>query len=625
MSTSRYGDGSQPSVDEANRMDCASMEVTKGLSEPCKPLQRTRNRRRRRLRVLVVITALTTLLLAAACYVNTLPSRRNELHLQRKYHELHRRLEGGGDDDNMNDDLANGSNDDAAEDENDGKDGDQNRHQNDDAPIYVDDDFVDDFYAFQEDEGPRRLLPVTATDVFGFVLASMGATLAAAAGGIGGGGILVPVYIAVMQFHPREAIPLSAVTVLGGAMAGTLLVNARRRHPIADRPLIDWDLVMVMEPLVLVGALIGTFIHRVLSDKVLVVMLVVFLSVTARTMLLKAQRMHRAETKYIAELKTARTIEEESARRKTVQFEPVLHQIDETKSVETPLHSIETPKSPEAPHSIETPLPTRAAREKKNILITNPDFDTLRSDLLEQEKVAPREKILAMCGLIAVLVGLQVMIGGGDFKSPWGIPCGGVEFWLAQVVMAACLIASAWAGQTYLVNRHEIKELVNFDFVHGDIRWDQRGSWIYPLMFCSAGVLAGLFGIGGAMVTVPLLLSMGVHPAVATATSSCMTLFTTVFATTSFVIYGLLLTDYTVVCLLIGFFASLFGQQIMLYARKDRTGQNFERNSLIMYAVGSVILLAALLMTVLYVLMIVSFDDEEYSGGICVGYSRVST
>jgi len=207
-------------------------------------------------------------------------------------------------DDAMNDDAASNDeadNDDAGADNDDAANNDEaeqdEQGEHDDTPIYVDDDYIDDFYAFEEEPGPPTLLPITAPIVVALLLAAMGATLAAG-GGIGGGGIFVPVYIMVMQLPPRLAIPLSAVTVMGGAMASTL-VNFRRRHPIADRPIIDWDIMLVMQPLILTGALIGTLLHRVLSEQILVVMLVVFLTITARAMLTKARKMYDAETKYI--------------------------------------------------------------------------------------------------------------------------------------------------------------------------------------------------------------------------------------------------------------------------------------------------------------------------------------
>jgi hypothetical protein len=105
---------------------------------------------------------------------------------------------------------------------------------------------------FMEEHDP--LFPLTARDYAGFVLAVMG-LMVAAGGGIGGGGILVPIYILVMEFSPKHAIPLSNITVFGGAVANTLL-NTRKRHPLADRPLVDWDLILVMEPLSTYGTIL---------------------------------------------------------------------------------------------------------------------------------------------------------------------------------------------------------------------------------------------------------------------------------------------------------------------------------------------------------------------------------
>ena len=104
---------------------------------------------------------------------------------------------------------------------------------------------IDDFYAFPEGPRPPTLLPLTEREVIGYAMTSMAITLGAS-GGIGGGGILVPIFILVIGLPLKVAVPCGAVTVLGGSMASTL-VNLGRRHPLADRPVIDWDLVLVME------------------------------------------------------------------------------------------------------------------------------------------------------------------------------------------------------------------------------------------------------------------------------------------------------------------------------------------------------------------------------------------
>lgn len=107
----------------------------------------------------------------------------------------------------------------------------------------------------------KPLHPINGWDVAGVALACVGLMIAAA-GGIGGGGILVPLYILVLGFHPKHAIPLSNITIFGGAITNTML-NLSKRHPDADRPLVDWDLILVMEPLTIGGALVGSFINKV--------------------------------------------------------------------------------------------------------------------------------------------------------------------------------------------------------------------------------------------------------------------------------------------------------------------------------------------------------------------------
>lgn len=88
-------------------------------------------------------------------------------------------------------------------------------------------------HVFEESHKP--LLPLDASDHVGFALTILGLMIAAG-GGIGGGGILVPIYILVMGFTPKHAIPLSNITVLGGGLANMAL-NLSKRHPFADRPL----------------------------------------------------------------------------------------------------------------------------------------------------------------------------------------------------------------------------------------------------------------------------------------------------------------------------------------------------------------------------------------------------
>lgn len=67
---------------------------------------------------------------------------------------------------------------------------------------------------------------------------------------------------------------------------------------------------------------------------------------------------------------------------------------------------------------------------------------------------------------------------------------------------------------------------VGIGFEPGDIIWDERTTVLYPLWCSCAGLIAGMFGVGGGIVKGPLMLHLGVLPEVAAATSATMILFT---------------------------------------------------------------------------------------------------
>lgn len=143
---------------------------------------------------------------------------------------------------------------------------------------------------------------------------------------------------------------------------------------------------------------------------------------------------------------------------------------------------------------------------------------------------------------------------------------------------------------------------------------------VASVVFMVAGLLAGMFGIGGGVIIVPLLLTIGTHPGVATSTSSAMMFFTNLASTSIYFAFGLILFDYAIVGFFVGFFSSFLGQQLMAYLRRARSasGRKFERNSYITFVIGGVVLVSAILMTIQYIFSIVEGPNEDY-GSLCQG------
>lgn len=455
---------------------------------------------------------------------------------------------------------------------------------------------------FNEEHGP--LFPLTNNDFIGFGCAVIG-LMVAAGGGIGGGGILVPIYILVMGFTPKHAIPLSNVTVFGGAIANTLL-NNRKRHPLADRPLVDWDLILVMEPLTIAGALMGALLNKILPETFLTILLVLLLSITAENSLKKAFKMYHKETQ--AFLKQAGMRQDGSHESELTR---VAHQIDdgsEQQAADSLLEHMEADDD-------ECEESDDGDDDDDDDVELQKDQDTRYKlelqDILEEERVAPKLNIVILVAMFVVVLVMNLLKGGGAFPSPIGIKCGSTSFWSANLFMLVWILLISFFVRAYLVRRTEIKKRCHYPYVEGDIEWTPRATIIYPCICCIAGFMAGMFGVGGGIVKGPLMLAMNVHPAVSSATSATMILFTSFTATTSFVVFGLLLPDYAGVCLIVGFVATFAGQVGLSYLMRKS-----QRNSYIAFSIGGVVFISAILMTIQSLLSMAS-GEKHKAGGIC--------
>lgn len=71
--------------------------------------------------------------------------------------------------------------------------------------------------------------------------------------------------------------------------------NAPAKHPTADRPLIDWDLILVMEPLTIAGALVGSLLNVLLPSYIVTILLVLVLSLTAFRSIQKGIHKYKEE------------------------------------------------------------------------------------------------------------------------------------------------------------------------------------------------------------------------------------------------------------------------------------------------------------------------------------------
>lgn len=117
------------------------------------------------------------------------------------------------------------------------------------------------------------------------------------AGGIGGGGLNVPIFLIICNFNFTVSSSLSLFVVLGNSLAQFLL-NYKQPHPKdPTQPMIFWTFVCLFLPAQLGGGNIGAAVKRMLSDETLYIMALLVLTLAATISLRKGIVKWQAESK----------------------------------------------------------------------------------------------------------------------------------------------------------------------------------------------------------------------------------------------------------------------------------------------------------------------------------------
>jgi hypothetical protein len=233
--------------------------------------------------------------------------------------------------------------------------------------------------------------------------------------------------------------------------------------------------------------------------------------------------------------------------------------------------------------------------------------------LLEEERHTPYDKVVMVSVMIGVVIILNLLKGGGaKFPSPLGLECGGNGYWFVTVLVFAWILGFSWYMRDILVQKWNKKLRLRYRYVEGDVEWNPVSTLIYPAICFFAGFFAGLFGIGGGIVKGPLMLYMGVHPQVASATCAVMIMFTSLAGTTMYIAFGTLLWDYGGFFFILGLAATCVGQYGVSYLV-----QKYRRVSLVSLSIGAVVALSTVLMAIQSIFSLIDYDNRPAKSTLC--------
>lgn len=141
----------------------------------------------------------------------------------------------------------------------------------------------------------KDVFPITGSEIAGIIILPLLLGFANN-GGVGGGGLIIPVCIALFGFNTIQAIALSNAVIFVGACVKYFGFSIFQDHPQKKTTIVDYNLCAVMLPLVLAGSFVGVIISNILPEAILTIILVVVLIYLTYDSFSKAIGLWKKET-----------------------------------------------------------------------------------------------------------------------------------------------------------------------------------------------------------------------------------------------------------------------------------------------------------------------------------------
>ncbi|KAL9647023.1 hypothetical protein ABK040_013875 [Willaertia magna] len=438
-------------------------------------------------------------------------------------------------------------------------------------------------------------------DIVTTVLSLLGGILSSATG-TGGGAITTTILRVFGRFAPSIAIPISTLMIFGAGIVNISILGFKR-HPHADRPLIDYDAALMMEPPTLMGTVIGVLFNLMFPDWMITVLVIVVFSISSILMLRSGYKRYQYEQRQLLSEHNSPAIGtvENGESTNYIRMENENHinnnEINEDEHeanrVTNPFMAsaaIDFDEEYDKHHHQTTPLLNEDEKTSSfgNTISNNIELHRM----YEQERRTPFLKIgvLIICWLS--ICALTLLRGGKGTPSVLGIEKCSAAYWTLTAMCFPILGVMTVLICFYLYKHHQKKERLGYAFVEGDIHWGFKNIVLYPFVLFFGGIFSALLGIGGALIKSPILLLLGADPVSSQATTSFMILFTSSISTLQYVISGQLPIGYGCWFLGLGILSGVFGQAILdLYLEKSK------RKSILIFVVTFATILSALLMT----------------------------
>ncbi|XP_010472595.1 PREDICTED: uncharacterized protein LOC104752213 isoform X2 [Camelina sativa] len=321
-------------------------------------------------------------------------------------------------------------------------------------------------------------------------------------GGVGGGGIFVPMLSLIIGFDPKSATAISKCMIMGASVS-TVYYNLKLRHPTLDMPIIDYDLALLIQPMLMLGISIGVAFNVLFPDWLVTVLLIILFLGTSTKAFLKGSETWNKET--IEKKEAAKRLESNGTE---VEYIPL----------------------PAAP----TTNPGNKKKEEVSIL----------------ENVYWKELGLLVFVWV-VFLALQI--------SKQNLATCSVAYWVINLLQIPVAVGVSGYEAVALYQGRRIIASKG----QGDSNFTVGQLVLYCTFGILAGIVGGLLGLGGGFIMGPLFLELGVPPQVSSATATFAMTFSSSMSVVEYYLLKRFPVPYALYLVGVATIAAIVGQHVV--------------------------------------------------------------
>ncbi|KAF8034619.1 hypothetical protein BT93_C0813 [Corymbia citriodora subsp. variegata] len=345
-----------------------------------------------------------------------------------------------------------------------------------------------------------RIVVGTVIGIFGAAFGSVG--------GVGGGGIFVPMLSLVIGFDPKSSTAISKCMIMGAAIS-TVVYNLKLRHPTLDIPVIDYDLVLLIQPMLMLGISIGVIFNLIFADWMVTILIILLSLGTSTKAFFKGLDTWRRET----------VLKEEAAKQ------------------------LESSADDDSDAQLEQKLLPQAASSSSK-------FNTKKTQVSLLENIRWKEVGLLTFVWVVYLV-LQISMSQTATCS--------TAYWVLNFLQVPVSIGvhayeaiSLYKGWRVIASKGEKGK-----------KWQVHELLSYSACAVLAGIIGGLLGIGGGFVMGPLFLELGIPPEVSSATATFGMTYSSSMSVVEYYLLKRFPVPYALYFILVATAAAFVGQHIV--------------------------------------------------------------